>query len=143
MTLTNNKPSRFPLGTTVITYFAVARCGNATSATQRVTAVLGDDLQPVEPGSGAIGRVARRGHIPLGYFKDDAKTAATFVTGPDGTRWVVPGDLATVEEAVEIGLHGPRRTLDVGRMNGERFAVMAGASPFMEASSSAIRPSMV
>ena len=43
VTLTNNKPSRFPLGTTVVTYFAVDRFGNATSATQRVTAVLGDD----------------------------------------------------------------------------------------------------
>jgi hypothetical protein len=43
VTLTNNKPARFPLGTTVVTYFAVDRFGNATSATQRVTAVLGDD----------------------------------------------------------------------------------------------------
>ena len=32
-----------------------------------------------------------------------------------------------IEQAVQIGLHGARRTLDVGRMNGERFAVMAGA----------------
>jgi diacylglycerol kinase (ATP) len=32
-----------------------------------------------------------------------------------------------IEKAVAIGLSGPRRTLDVGRMNGERFAVMAGA----------------
>jgi diacylglycerol kinase (ATP) len=32
-----------------------------------------------------------------------------------------------IEKAVDIGLHGPRRKLDVGRMNGERFAVMAGA----------------
>jgi diacylglycerol kinase (ATP) len=32
-----------------------------------------------------------------------------------------------IEKAVAIGLNGPRRTLDVGRMNGERFAVMAGA----------------
>ena len=32
-----------------------------------------------------------------------------------------------IEKAVEIGLHGPRRKLDVGRLNGERFAVMAGA----------------
>jgi diacylglycerol kinase (ATP) len=32
-----------------------------------------------------------------------------------------------IEKAVRIGLHGQRRKLDVGRMNGERFAVMAGA----------------
>jgi diacylglycerol kinase (ATP) len=31
-----------------------------------------------------------------------------------------------VEAAVGVGLHGARRTIDVGRINGERFAVMAG-----------------
>ena len=34
------------------------------------TAVLDADLHPVVPGSGAIGHVARRGHMPIGYFKD-------------------------------------------------------------------------
>ena len=32
-----------------------------------------------------------------------------------------------IAEAVEIGLRGKARTLDVGTLNGERFAVMAGA----------------
>jgi 3-oxocholest-4-en-26-oate---CoA ligase len=59
--------------------------------------VLDDDLRPVAPGSAVVGKLARRGHIPLGYYKDDEKTAATFVTATDGTRWVVPGDFATVE----------------------------------------------
>jgi diacylglycerol kinase (ATP) len=35
----------------------------------------------------------------------------------------IPDDL---EAAVGLGLHGDRRTLDVGKVNGERFAVMAG-----------------
>jgi YegS/Rv2252/BmrU family lipid kinase len=35
----------------------------------------------------------------------------------------IPIDL---EQAVEVGLHGARRTIDVGRVNGDRFAVMAG-----------------
>jgi diacylglycerol kinase (ATP) len=35
----------------------------------------------------------------------------------------IPQDIAV---AVDIGLHGVRRTIDVGRINGERFAVMAG-----------------
>ena len=61
------------------------------------TTVIGDDLRPVEPGSGVVGRLARRGHIPLRYHKDESKTAATIVTAPDGTRWVVPGDYATVD----------------------------------------------
>jgi 3-oxocholest-4-en-26-oate---CoA ligase len=59
--------------------------------------VLDDDLRPVEPGSGVTGRLARSGHIPLGYFKDDEKTAATFFTDADGTRWVIPGDFARIE----------------------------------------------
>lgn len=32
----------------------------------------------------------------------------------------------TIEDAVAIGLHGTRTRLDVGRFDGERFAVMAG-----------------
>jgi diacylglycerol kinase (ATP) len=40
------------------------------------------------------------------------------------TNLGIPRD---IEGAVAIGLHGPRRRLDLGRFNGERFAVMAGA----------------
>ena len=68
--------------------------------------VLGEDLRPVEPGSGQVGLLARRGHIPLGYYKDEAKTAATFVTDPDGVRWSVPGDHARIEADGTITLLG-------------------------------------
>ena len=68
--------------------------------------VLDDDLRPVAPGSGVVGKLARRGHIPLGYYKDDEKTAATFVTAADGTRWVVPGDFAVVEADGAITMLG-------------------------------------
>jgi acyl-CoA synthetase (AMP-forming)/AMP-acid ligase II len=60
------------------------------------TAVLGEDGSPVVPGSDDVGRLARRGHIPLGYYGDDEKTAATFLT-IDGVRWVLPGDMAKVD----------------------------------------------
>ncbi|GAB3980279.1 hypothetical protein GCM10027615_58460 [Plantactinospora veratri] len=40
------------------------------------------------------------------------------------TNLGIPEDLA---EAVRIGLTGPRRRLDLGRLGGEHFAVMAGA----------------
>ena len=43
------------------------------------------------PGDGRIGRLARTGRIPLGYYKDEAKTAATFPTDSRGVRWSVPG----------------------------------------------------
>jgi acyl-CoA synthetase (AMP-forming)/AMP-acid ligase II len=59
------------------------------------TKVVDDNFEPVAPG--VVGRLARSGHIPLGYYNDDAKTAATFVTDAGGTRWVVPGDFARVE----------------------------------------------
>ena len=68
--------------------------------------VLDDDANPVTPGSGAVGRLARRGHIPLGYYKDEEKTAATFMTSPDGTRWVVPGDFAKIETDGTITMLG-------------------------------------
>jgi fatty-acyl-CoA synthase len=70
------------------------------------TTVLDDDLRPVAPGSGAVGRLARRGHIPLGYYKDESKTAATFLHDGDGVRWVLPGDYATVEADGTITLLG-------------------------------------
>jgi acyl-CoA synthetase (AMP-forming)/AMP-acid ligase II len=69
------------------------------------SAVLGDDLKPIQPGSGDIGRVAQRGHVPLGYYKDEAKTAASFVT-IDGERWVLLGDMATVEADGSIAVLG-------------------------------------
>ena len=56
--------------------------------------VLREDLSGLlEPGTDAVGWVARTGHVPLGYYKDAAKTARTFpVVG--GVRYAVPGDHA-------------------------------------------------
>ena len=51
------------------------------------------------------GRLARRGHIPLGYYKDETKTASTFVE-VDGVRWVLLGDMAKVEEDGTVVLLG-------------------------------------
>ncbi len=50
----------------------------------------------VAPGSGDIGLLAMGGRIPLGYFKDPDKSAATFRV-LDGVRYSIPGDYATVE----------------------------------------------
>jgi acyl-CoA synthetase (AMP-forming)/AMP-acid ligase II len=70
------------------------------------TAVLDDDLEPVKPGSEVVGRIARRGPIPLRYHKDPDKTAATFRTDARGVRWVVPGDMATVQADGTVRLLG-------------------------------------
>jgi hypothetical protein len=64
---------------------------------ERHTTVLDDQLDPVVPGSGVVGRIARFGHIPLGYYGDPVKTAATFPTR-NGRRYAIPGDMATVQE---------------------------------------------
>jgi acyl-CoA synthetase (AMP-forming)/AMP-acid ligase II len=68
--------------------------------------VLDDDFRPIEPGSGRIGRVARGGNIPIGYYNDPVKTAETFVVDPAGNRWSIPGDYATVEADGRITLLG-------------------------------------
>ncbi len=69
------------------------------------TVVFDEDLNVVEPGSGTIGKIARSGDIPVGYYNDPVKTAEVFIT-VDGTRYVMPGDFATVEEDGAITLLG-------------------------------------
>jgi acyl-CoA synthetase (AMP-forming)/AMP-acid ligase II len=69
------------------------------------TAVLDENNKPLTPGSGVIGMLARKGRIPLGYYKDPVKTAATFIEA-DGVRWVVSGDMAAIEADGTITLLG-------------------------------------
>ncbi|WP_306319459.1 MULTISPECIES: acyl-CoA synthetase [unclassified Streptomyces] len=55
------------------------------------------DPATYEPvGVGEVGRIAQRGHVPLGYYNDPAKTAETFFQKGD-ERWVLLGDMATVD----------------------------------------------
>jgi acyl-CoA synthetase (AMP-forming)/AMP-acid ligase II len=58
------------------------------------TLIIGDDMKPVP--SGTMGRIARGGLIPRGYWKDPVKTAATFPE-IDGVRYSIPGDFAIIE----------------------------------------------
>ena len=67
------------------------------------TTVLDDELRPVA--RGVIGKLARRGHVPLGYYHDPEKTAATFPV-LDGVRWSVPGDHARIEDDGTITVLG-------------------------------------
>jgi 3-oxocholest-4-en-26-oate---CoA ligase len=67
--------------------------------------VFTDDGRRVAPGSGEVGMVAVGGWIPLGYYKDSAKTEATFRT-IDGQRWSIPGDFASVNEDGSLHLLG-------------------------------------
>jgi acyl-CoA synthetase (AMP-forming)/AMP-acid ligase II len=69
------------------------------------TVVLDDNLELVKPGSGVVGRIARSGNIPVGYFNDPVKTAEVFIM-VDGVRHVMPGDFATVEADGSVTLLG-------------------------------------
>ena len=61
------------------------------------TKVFTDDDREVTPGSDEVGMVAAGGNVPLGYFKDEEKSARTFRM-IDGVRYSFPGDLAMVAE---------------------------------------------
>jgi fatty-acyl-CoA synthase len=67
--------------------------------------VITEDGRRVEPGSGEIGRLGVGGLLPVGYYKDEAKTAATFPV-IDGARYSLPGDWATVEADGSLTLLG-------------------------------------
>lgn len=59
--------------------------------------VVDEGHNKIEPGSGEVGYIARIGNVPLGYYKDEEKTAKTFPTLADGTRISILGDMGTVE----------------------------------------------
>ncbi len=67
--------------------------------------VIREDGELVQPGSGDIGRVGVQGVMPVGYYKDEVKTAATFPT-INGVRYSLPGDFATVEADGSVTLLG-------------------------------------
>jgi 3-oxocholest-4-en-26-oate---CoA ligase len=60
------------------------------------TVVLDEDGNEVKPGSGVRGVIAKKGNIPVGYYKDEEKTRQTFRVY-NGVRYAIPGDYAEVE----------------------------------------------
>ena len=77
----------------------------ATFRLGKRSAVFTEDGRRVEPGSGERGLVAMTGPLPLGYYKDEVKTAQTFRTF-EGTRWSVPGDWAEIDSDGTVRLLG-------------------------------------
>ncbi len=68
--------------------------------------VLKGDLSGiVEVGSSEQGWLARSGAVPLGYYRDEAKTAKTFPV-VDGVRYSIPGDRAGLDEKGLLRLFG-------------------------------------
>jgi acyl-CoA synthetase (AMP-forming)/AMP-acid ligase II len=98
--------------------------GASEGIATRTASTAGDDIKParfsvsdrvrvldehtdrdVTPGSEEVGLLAVGGRIPLGYWKDEAKTAATFRT-VDGARYSIAGDYASVDADGTIRLLG-------------------------------------
>jgi fatty-acyl-CoA synthase len=67
--------------------------------------VVTDEGDVVRPGDERVGMLGVGGPIPLGYYKDPERTAATFRT-VDGKRYSIPGDYATVDPDGTIRLLG-------------------------------------
>ncbi len=67
--------------------------------------VLDDAHRVVAPGSGVLGHVALKGHVPVGYYNDPEGSARNFVT-LDGERYSITGDVAEVAEDGTIRLFG-------------------------------------
>jgi len=88
---------------------SVSAAGNAAAT---ATFTLGPDVKvlkdgggEVVPGSEEIGVLALGGRNPLGYYKDDEKSARTFRV-VDGVRYSIPGDFAQVDTDGTIRLLG-------------------------------------
>jgi acyl-CoA synthetase (AMP-forming)/AMP-acid ligase II len=85
--------------------------GSSTEHTAHFT--LGPDVRVLDPethknvipGSGEIGVLALGGRNPVGYYKDEQKSAQTFKE-IDGVRYSIPGDFATVDADGSIQLLG-------------------------------------
>jgi acyl-CoA synthetase (AMP-forming)/AMP-acid ligase II len=92
-------------GMTVVTAGNTAMKSGPTVHLLGQTVVFDEDLELVAPGSGAIGKIARSGDIPVGYYNDPKKTSEVFLE-VGGKRYVMPGDYATVEEDGSITLLG-------------------------------------
>ena len=100
-------------------WFEVSKSSKAPKRIRRAIE-LGADLVFVWDGDGMVQQC-------IDAVGDSSVTIAILPAGTANllaTNLGIPKDLA---DAVAIGLHGSRRALDVGVLNGERFAVMSGA----------------
>ncbi len=97
--------SESPAQAVALTTRGGAPSQSLTFGAKAETIVVDDDLRPVPNGSGIAGRLATRGRVPLGYYKDPARSARTFVE-IDGARWSLPGDMATIDADGTVHLLG-------------------------------------
>jgi acyl-CoA synthetase (AMP-forming)/AMP-acid ligase II len=92
-------------GISMIKAGATAMRSGPTVSSTGGTVVFDENLELVKPGSGVIGKIARSGDIPIGYYNDPVKSAEVFIN-VDGKQFVMPGDFATVEADGAVTLLG-------------------------------------
>jgi fatty-acyl-CoA synthase len=97
--------SESPSQAVSVTAQGAAAPPSLTFAPKPDTIVVDDDMQPIPPGAGRVGRLATRGRSPIGYYKDPDASARTFVE-IDGARYTLPGDMASIDADGTIHLHG-------------------------------------
>jgi fatty-acyl-CoA synthase len=81
------------MGMSITTAAGVVQTG--TFQLSDTTRLFDEQLQPIEAAPGVKGLVGVGGSQPVGYYKDPAKSARTFIETPHG-RFSVPGDWAEV-----------------------------------------------
>jgi fatty-acyl-CoA synthase len=91
------------MGTQITTRGNVGETAKFSMGAQ--TKVFTEDGREVKPGSGETGMVAAGGGVPIGYYKDEAKSRATF-REIGGVRYSFPGDWARVEADGTLTLLG-------------------------------------
>ena len=92
-------------GGTSIVAKGQSHTGGPRVTIDKTTVVLDEDGNEVKPGSGVRGIIAKKGHIPVGYYKDEKKTAETFRTY-NGVRYAIPGDYAEVDADGSVTMLG-------------------------------------
>lgn len=84
----------------------VSKSGGLTVKPVANSVVLDESLAVIAAGDDRVGKLARTGNIPLGYYKDPKKSAEVFVFAADGKRYAMPGDYAKMEPDGSITLLG-------------------------------------
>lgn len=93
------------MGTAIATRDSIKTDQTGKFQLSPTTKVFTEDGREVVPGSGEVGLICNGGMVPIGYYKDEEKSAQTFKVIND-VRYSIPGDYASVEEDGSITLLG-------------------------------------
>lgn len=93
------------MGFSIVTRESINTDQTARFLMNPTTKVFDENDNEVQPGSGVVGRIANGGLVPIGYYKDEMKSAATF-REINGHRYSIPGDFATIEADGSLSLLG-------------------------------------